>query len=85
MEGANPDAVSDRAHERGRKQSGTLGSGNHFIEIQAVDEIYDENAADVFGILKDQVVVMIHSGSRGLGYQICDDYAKKNGSHPFKV
>jgi len=77
MEGANPDAVSDRAHERGRKQSGTLGSGNHFIEIQAVDEIYDENAADVFGILKDQVVVMIHSGSRGLGYQICDDYAKK--------
>jgi len=77
MEGASPDAVSDRAYERGRKQSGTLGSGNHFIEIQAVDEIYDEHAANVFGISKGQVVIMIHSGSRGFGYQICDDYAKK--------
>jgi tRNA-splicing ligase RtcB len=77
MEGANPDAVSERAYERGRKQSGTLGSGNHFIEIQVVDKIYDEKAAGIFGLSKDQVTVMVHSGSRGFGYQICDDYAKK--------
>lgn len=77
MEGADPDAVSERAYERGSKQSGTLGSGNHFIEVQAVDEVYDEKAAGIFGISKGQVVVMLHSGSRGFGYQICDDYAKK--------
>lgn len=76
MEGADPSAVSDRAYERGRSQSGTLGSGNHFIEVQAIDEIYDREAAQVFGLQKDQVVVMIHSGSRGFGYQICEDYAK---------
>ncbi len=77
MEGADPDSVSERAYERGKAQSGTLGSGNHFIEVQAVDEVYDKKAAGVFGISKDQVVVMLHSGSRGFGYQICDDYAKK--------
>jgi len=76
MEGADPSSVSKRAYERGRKQSGTLGSGNHFIEIQAIDEIYDENVANAFGLAKGQVTVMIHSGSRGLGHQICDDYAK---------
>ncbi|MBN1405178.1 MAG: RtcB family protein [Candidatus Omnitrophica bacterium] len=76
MEGAGPDAVSDRAYERGRAQSGTLGSGNHFIEIQSIADIYDEKAANIFGLSKDQVTVMIHSGSRGFGYQICDDYAK---------
>jgi len=76
MEGADPCAVSKRAYERGRKQSGTLGSGNHFIEVQAVDEIYDEDIANRFGLLKGQVTVMIHSGSRGFGYQVCDDYAK---------
>ena len=75
MDGADPKAVSERAYERGRKQSGTLGSGNHFIEVQAIDDIYDEEAARVFGLEKGQVVVMIHSGSRGFGYQICDDYA----------
>jgi len=76
MQGADPSKVSDRAYERGRKQSGTLGSGNHFIEVQVVDEIYDEETADLFGLFKGQITVMIHSGSRGLGYQICDDYVK---------
>ena len=77
MKEANPDAVSERAYERGRQQSGTLGSGNHFIEVQEVDEIYDERAASIFDLSKGQVVIMIHSGSRGLGYQICEDYSRK--------
>ncbi|MBU0604908.1 MAG: RtcB family protein [Candidatus Omnitrophica bacterium] len=77
MKGASPDAVSDRAYQRGRNQSGTLGSGNHFIEVQVIDEIYDEAAADVFGIEKGLVTLMIHSGSRGLGYQVCDEYSKE--------
>ncbi len=76
MQGADPDKVSDRAYERGRKQSGTLGSGNHFLEIQVVDEIYDDKIANIFGLFKGQITVMIHSGSRGLGYQVCDDYVK---------
>lgn len=72
---ADPSTVSERAIKRGRPQVGTLGSGNHFLEIQVVDEIYDEDVARVFGIEGvGQVTVMIHSGSRGLGYQICDDY-----------
>ena len=74
MEGADPDQVSQRALERGREQLGTLGSGNHFLEIEVVDEVFDETIAAAFGLQKDQVVVMIHSGSRGLGYQVCDDY-----------
>jgi len=74
LEGADPEAVSARACERGRDQLGTLGSGNHFIEVQAVDTIYDPVTARIFGIEeKGQVLVMIHSGSRGLGYQVCDD------------
>ncbi len=73
MEGADPEAVSDRAYERGKAQSGTLGSGNHFCEVQAVEEIYDEETAEVFGVRAGQVAVMVHSGSRGLGYQVCDD------------
>jgi len=76
IKGADPDSVSKRAYERGKDQSGTLGSGNHFLEVQAVDEIYDESAAAVFGITKGQAVLMIHSGSRGLGYQVCDEYSK---------
>ncbi len=76
IQGADPDKVSDRAYERGRKQSGTLGSGNHFIEVQVVDEILDERIANIFGLFKGQVTVMIHSGSRALGYQVCDDYVK---------
>ncbi len=73
---ADPDLVSDHAKNRGRDQVGTLGSGNHFLEIQKVEEIFDENAAKVFGLFKDQIVIMIHTGSRGLGHQICTDYLK---------
>ncbi len=76
MEGANPDFVSNMAVNRGNDQVGTLGSGNHFIEIQKVSEIYDTDAASVMGLNKGQVTVMIHSGSRGLGHQICSDYLK---------
>ncbi|MFH0838929.1 MAG: RtcB family protein [Candidatus Omnitrophota bacterium] len=74
IEGADPDAVSDRAYERGKGQAGTLGSGNHFLEIQVIDQVFDTEAASVFGVTKGQITIMIHSGSRGLGYQICDDY-----------
>lgn len=76
IDGADPLGVSKRAYERGRKQSGTLGSGNHFLEVQVVDEIYDEKSANIFGLFKGQVTIMIHSGSRGFGYQVCDDYVK---------
>jgi len=76
MEGADPDKVSERAYERGKKQSGTLGSGNHFLEVQVVDEVYDDEAARTLGVTKGQVTMMIHSGSRGFGYQVCDDYSK---------
>lgn len=76
IRGANPDNVSARAYERGKDQSGTLGSGNHFLEVQVVDEVYDETAASVFGVEKGLVTLMIHSGSRGLGYQVCDEYSK---------
>ncbi|MFH1262896.1 MAG: RtcB family protein [Pseudomonadota bacterium] len=70
---ADPDRVSDRAKERGKDQLGSLGSGNHFLEIQYVDEIYDEKTANGFGLFFGQVTVSIHTGSRGLGYQVCDD------------
>ncbi len=73
LDGADPDAVSDRAIARGLDQCGTLGSGNHFLEVQIVDHIFDEEAAGVMNLAKDMVCVMIHSGSRGLGYQVCDD------------
>lgn len=73
LEGADEDAVSDRAKMRGEEQCGTLGSGNHFLEVQVVDHVFDEDAAAVMGLEKDMVCVMIHSGSRGLGYQVCDD------------
>jgi tRNA-splicing ligase RtcB len=77
MEGADPSKVSDTAKERGREQLGTLGSGNHFLEIQVVDKIYDPKAAAVMGITEvGQVTVMIHTGSRGLGHQVCSDYLR---------
>ncbi|MFA6385095.1 MAG: RtcB family protein [Candidatus Omnitrophota bacterium] len=76
MEGADPEAVSDRAYERGRSQSGTLGSGNHFLEVQVVDQLYDRDLCDELGFDLGQVTVMIHSGSRGFGYQVCDDYTR---------
>jgi len=79
LRAADPDAVSETARERGRTQVGTLGSGNHFVEVQHVDEVYDPEAAASFGVRAGQVVVMIHSGSRGLGYQVCDDAVRAMG------
>ncbi|NPB06772.1 MAG: RtcB family protein [Aquificae bacterium] len=73
---ADPDAVSREAYERGSDELGTVGSGNHFVELQAVEEVYDEEAARAFGIEKQQVLIMVHSGSRGLGHQVCTDYLK---------
>jgi len=75
MKGANPDKVSSKAKQRGIPQSGTLGSGNHFLEVEAVDEIYDRDAAKVMGIDDvGQVLILIHTGSRGFGHQVCTDY-----------
>ena len=76
IEGARPDLVSDRAYQRGRSQLGSLGSGNHFAEIQYVAEIYDEVAAAALGLFQDQVTLTIHSGSRGLGHQVCSDHLR---------
>jgi tRNA-splicing ligase RtcB len=73
LDGADPSLVSDHALTRGAEQCGTLGSGNHFLEVQIVDHIFDLEAAQAMGLEKDMVCVMIHSGSRGLGYQVCDD------------
>ncbi|HPM76314.1 MAG TPA: RtcB family protein [bacterium] len=73
LAGADPAAVGKRALDRGAEQLGTLGSGNHFLEVGVVDEIFDPPAADAFGLRPGQVTVMIHSGSRGLGHQVCDD------------
>jgi tRNA-splicing ligase RtcB len=74
LEGADPGRVSDRAYDRGYDQCGTLGSGNHFLEVQVVDRVLDPVAAEVMGLAEGQITVLIHSGSRGLGYQVCDDY-----------
>jgi len=76
MEGADTATVSERALDRGREQLGTLGSGNHFLEIQRVDNVFDAKTAECLGIELDQIVLMIHSGSRGFGYQVCDDALK---------
>jgi tRNA-splicing ligase RtcB len=76
LAGADPAAISERAYERGFNQVGTLGSGNHFLEVQYVETVFDEGAAAAFGLREGQVTVMIHSGSRGFGYQVCDDYLK---------
>lgn len=77
MEKANPDKVSDRAMKRGIGQLGTIGAGNHFVEVQYVDEIFDKKMAKKFGLEKNQVTIMIHCGSRGLGHQVASDYIKK--------
>ncbi|UCF79889.1 MAG: RtcB family protein [Candidatus Eiseniibacteriota bacterium] len=74
MAGANPEVVSDRAYERGKDQLGTLGSGNHFLEVGYVEKIFEPEIAERFGLRLNQVTVIIHSGSRGFGYQICDDF-----------
>jgi len=76
IEGGDPDGVSERAMERGRAQLGTLGSGNHFVEVGYVAEVFDETIAGVLGLCKDQVTVIVHTGSRGLGHQVCDDYIR---------
>lgn len=77
IETADAKYVSDLAKRRGQDQVGTLGSGNHFIEIQKVTEIFDEEIAKVFGLFKNQIVIMVHTGSRGLGHQNCTDYLRK--------
>ncbi|HEO71287.1 MAG TPA: RtcB family protein, partial [Candidatus Hydrogenedentes bacterium] len=74
MAGADPEALSERAMARGEPQLGTLGSGNHFVELGLVETIYDKKAARVYGLEHGGLTLMIHSGSRGLGYQVCDDY-----------
>ncbi|HAZ32057.1 MAG TPA: RNA-splicing ligase RtcB [Dehalococcoidia bacterium] len=80
LKGADPDQVSEKARKRGIPQLGTLGSGNHFLEVQMVEEIYDEAASAVFGVHQaGQAVILIHSGSRGFGHQVCDDYLKTMG------
>jgi tRNA-splicing ligase RtcB len=85
MKDANPDYVSELAKKRGLHEVGTLGAGNHFLEVQKVEHIFDEKIAKKFGLLNNQVVIMLHSGSRGYGHQICSDslrelvdYSKKN-------
>ncbi len=79
MDGADPTKISRRALERGAPQLGTLGAGNHFLEIQEVEEIYDAEAAKIFELEPHQITVMVHTGSRGLGYQICDDNVRDLG------
>ncbi len=78
---ADPSVISDRALERGRKQLGTLGSGNHFAEVGVVEAIYHPEAADAFGLFEGQVTVLVHSGSRGFGYQVCDDFLASMTRH----
>jgi tRNA-splicing ligase RtcB len=76
IEGGDPDRVSERAMERGRAQLGTLGSGNHFVEVGFVAEVFDEAIAQSLGLWEDQVTIIVHTGSRGLGHQVCDDYIR---------
>ncbi|MBD3224480.1 MAG: RNA-splicing ligase RtcB [Caldithrix sp.] len=79
MRMADPSVLSERSIDRGRDQMGTLGSGNHFLEIDVVDTIYHQEAANVFGLSENQIVILIHTGSRGFGYQVCDDSLKMMG------
>ena len=74
---ADPSAVSERAKQRGAPQLGTLGSGNHFLEVQYVDEIFDETTASKYNLHKERIVLLIHTGSRGLGHQVCTDYVSR--------
>jgi tRNA-splicing ligase RtcB len=76
-EEADPSTVSDEAKNRGRKQIGSLGSGNHFLEVQRVTDVFREDVAEAFGLFEDQIVVLIHCGSRGLGHQVCTDYLRR--------
>ena len=80
---ADPEAVSKKAKDRGASQMGSLGSGNHFLEVQRVTDVYDDETADAFGLTEDQIVVLIHCGSRGLGHQVCSDYLRRiEQEHP---
>jgi tRNA-splicing ligase RtcB len=85
LPGADPEAVSERALERGKDQVGTLGSGNHFLEVELVEEIFDTDVASALGIEVGQMAVLIHSGSRGFGHQVCDDYLAKLVKHVDKI
>ncbi|AFO56334.1 MULTISPECIES: RtcB family protein [unclassified Natrinema] len=76
-EGAAPDKVSQKAKDRGKNQIGSLGSGNHFLEVQRVTDVFDADVGEAFGLEEDQIVVLIHCGSRGLGHQTCNDYLRK--------
>lgn len=76
IEGADPDKVSEKAYERGKSQLGTLGSGNHFAEVQYVQRLFDEKVANALGLFEGQIMVMIHTGSRGFGHQVCTDYLR---------
>ena len=76
IEGGDPDRISEKAMERGRAQLGTLGSGNHFVEVGYVAEVFDEVIAQALGLWRDLVTVIVHTGSRGLGHQVCDDYIR---------
>ena len=77
LPGADPAAVSERARQRGAGQLGTAGSGNHFVELQRVEQVFDDAAAEAFGLAAGQATVLIHSGSRGLGHQVCTDHVKQ--------
>jgi tRNA-splicing ligase RtcB (3'-phosphate/5'-hydroxy nucleic acid ligase) len=79
LPGAAPSSVSDHARERGKRQLGSLGSGNHFLEVQTVETVYDPRAAETLGLHEGAVTVMIHTGSRGLGHQVCTDYLEVTG------
>ena len=82
---ADPELVSQRALVRGRNQLGTLGSGNHFLEVGVVEKIYDPNVARIFGLFEGQTTLMIHCGSRGFGYQVCDDFLVSMTKHVQKL
>jgi tRNA-splicing ligase RtcB len=87
IDGADPDRISERAKERGSAQLGTVGSGNHFVEVGFVAEVFDEEAARTLGLRKDQVTVFIHTGSRGFGHQVCDDSIRVmlNAAKKYKI
>jgi tRNA-splicing ligase RtcB len=80
MRGAQAERVSQRAKQRGRPQAGSLGSGNHFLEVQYVDKVFDPQLGEALGLVEGQVVVLIHTGSRGLGHQVCTDYLAQMGA-----
>jgi tRNA-splicing ligase RtcB len=87
LAGADPNQLSTRAKERGRPQVGSLGAGNHFLEIDVIDEVYDAEVADAFRLWEGQIVVQIHCGSRGFGHQVCDDYVKglQSAVHKYNI